>query len=550
MRSARRIAAICGALAMAAGLMVTLATSASAADSTTYLGGVIGKGDVAVGGGKVFVSASDRIVVADTNGALTGAVTGLSNAQDLVVTPDGARLYAALSGSDEVAEIDTATLAVTRRFDVAAHRCPQHLSLSGARLWVGYGCNTPGAWENGAYSLDLSATAPQPAAPVKHGVGAAPLVAAAGDTLVVGTTGTTSSDLLMFDVGGDNPTPRGTLDGFTSGLAFLEELAITPDGSTVITVARAESRLEAWDTTSLTAVRAYTDAQGDAVAVALSPDGARLAGGWASSASKPRVTVHDAATAQQTNAYEDTTREPVYASVAFSGSDLFAVQRERKTGRLYLWRVHGAALPASAVRLTPPAEAKALEPLTITGQLTTNGLSAPGAQPLVVTRQPPRGAIVTLPTATTKADGTFTITDTPPIGGWTTYQVLWDGDAGFRWSSASVRVFVSRREWTLTLTGPDVGTVGQPLQFSGTLSNVDPVSPAGVPLSVRRAVFTPDGSYYTELPKLTTGADGSFSFSDTPVESGPQTYIVTKAEDNVYLPAQASHDVNVQAATQ
>ncbi|MFC4120727.1 YncE family protein [Nonomuraea zeae] len=107
--------ALIGVLAFGA----AVAPAARAADSTTLLEGVTGVSDLAVGAGKVFVSANDRIVV-------TGR--------------DGTRLYAALSGSNELVEIDTGTLAVTRRLDLAAYPCPATLSLSGDRLWIGYGC--------------------------------------------------------------------------------------------------------------------------------------------------------------------------------------------------------------------------------------------------------------------------------------------------------------------------------------------------------------------------------------------------------------------------
>ncbi len=111
---------------MTAGLLTALAPAVSAADSTTDLGVSLDiytkSGDVAVGGGKVFVSANDRIVVADTRGTLTGAITGLSGATALAITPDGTRLYTALRGSNEVAEIDTAALAVIRRIDLASSR--------------------------------------------------------------------------------------------------------------------------------------------------------------------------------------------------------------------------------------------------------------------------------------------------------------------------------------------------------------------------------------------------------------------------------------------
>ena len=40
----------------------------------------------------------------------------------------------------------------------------------------------------------------------------------------------------------------------------------------------------------------------------------------------------------------------------------------------------------------------------------------------------------------TAADGTFSVTDTPPVGGDIRYDVAWDGNAGYRGSGASVTV--------------------------------------------------------------------------------------------------------------
>ncbi|MFC7585339.1 YncE family protein [Nonomuraea antimicrobica] len=166
--------------------------------------------DLAVGGGRVFVPADDRIIVADTGANLTGSVvTGLSGVRELAMNADDTRLYAALTGSNEVAEIDTASLAVIRRIDLSAHPCPSTLVLLGERLWVGHGCdNGPG----GVVGLDLSAATPAPVT-----VGGehlrAPVLAAAGDTLVVGRTSLHHADMLVYDVGGGTPELRGTIDG-------------------------------------------------------------------------------------------------------------------------------------------------------------------------------------------------------------------------------------------------------------------------------------------------------------------------------------------------
>ncbi|MGP3963202.1 hypothetical protein ACTWPT_45185 [Nonomuraea sp. 3N208] len=56
----------------------------------------------------------------------------------------------------------------------------------------------------------------------------------------------------------------------------------------------------------------------------------------------------------------------------------------------------------------------------------------------------------------TAADGTFTVTNRPPVGGQVRFTVLWNGNGDFRWSSASATAAV-RYPSSLTLTGPTPG---------------------------------------------------------------------------------------------
>ncbi|YCK38335.1 hypothetical protein ACNF49_31055 [Actinomadura sp. ATCC 39365] len=535
-RSARWSAA----LVVTAGLLATLAPAASAADSTTYLEGVTGVGDVAAGGGKVFFAARDRIVVADTGGAVTGAVTGLSGADGLALTPDGSRLFAALSGSNQVAEINVADLTVTRRIDLAAYPCPTHLSLSGDRLWVGYGCTF-----GGVLSLDVSAATPQPTRIVSdmHG---APLVAAAGDTVVLGESGISQSDLLVFDVSTTPPTRRGIIEDDPYS-ANLEDLTITPDGSTAISAFGAARWYTAWDTTSLAKVRTYgvetgPEFSGYPIALAISPDGSQVAGGRVSG---PDVALYDAATTTKTYTDDHPVGELVPRTLAFSGADVFGVLKEQSTGRFSLWRLAGATLPASAVSLTAPPSATALEPLTVTGALTLSGGTAPGAQPLVVTRKLPNGTSTTLPTVTTAADGTFTLTDTPPTGGAITYAALWDGSPGFRWSSTSVTLTVARHATSLTLSGPQNGKIGKQLVLDGTL-DIGGHPPA--PLSYVKLVrtITDDSGTTTVSRSVPLATDGSFSTADSPRVNGQYAYTVEWAGDGATLPSQANRTVTVK----
>ncbi|MFI5490712.1 hypothetical protein [Micromonospora echinaurantiaca] len=529
-------------LAVAAGLVATVAP-ASAAGTTALLEGATGVGDVAAGGGHVFVATDQGVVVADTEGTPTSTIN-LPGAAGLALTPDSTRLYAALRNSNEVAEIATDTLAVVRRIALANNPCPSHLALAGTRLWVGYGC---GQAYGGVVGLDVSVADPQPYGLAFNMYGA-PVVAAAGGTVVTGELGLGPGKLEVYDVSTTPATKRGEISGHTYGLGDLNDIAISADGSTVYSAFNRPNQFDAWDTTTLTRIRSFganETSSGIPKSVALSPDGAHLAGGRISG---PFVSVFDVADTTPTYADTNPTGETVPRSLAFSGTDVFSVLRGWSNGQFYLWRLTGALLPPSTLALTPPAEATALAPLTLTGRLTLSDGSAPGKQPLVVTRQLPDGTRSTLDGVTTAADGRFTVTDTVSIVGDVRYDVYWDGTPAFRWSSTSLTVTVAPHPSSLTLSGPTSGTNGRPLTFTGVLDLGGLTPPAGTTIDVWRDVTNRTGTSRTYLPTVTPASDGSFSFVDTPPTGGQYTYSVHFWTNPVFQVAYASHKVSVRGA--
>ncbi|MFG3702034.1 hypothetical protein ACGF5C_29680 [Micromonospora sp. NPDC047620] len=540
--------ALASTLVAAAGLVAAVAP-AQAADTSTALQGVKFVKDIAAGNGRLFISASDRIVVADDSGTPVGAITGLVEPNGLAVTPDGSRLYAALNGSNEIAEIDTAALAVTRRFDLAAFPYPTYLSLAGDRLWVGHGPTN--SWSGGVVGLDLSATTPEPVR-IASGLYGPPMVAAAGSTVVAGENGISPADLYVYDVSTTPATLRGVIDGHTHSLGRLRDITITADGSKAITAFDSPYRYDIWDTASVTRVGAYGEEPtfvGFPHAVALSPDGAHVIGARASrdriELAGPRIAVYDAATTTKQHTADNPAGQVVEGALTFSGTDAFTVLLEMSTGRYTLWRLRGATLAPSSVTATAPATGTALVPLTVTGRLTLSDGSAPGAQPLVVTRRHPDGTSATLAPLTTAADGTFSITDTPPVGGTLHYEVLWDGNSAFRWSQAAATVEVARQPSTLSLTGPSTASTGRQLRFSGVLETPGrPLTP-GTTLSVWRIVNGEDITT-VYLPPVTPAEDGSFRFTDTPGAAGEYTYTVQWGGDQTFLYARASHVVVVR----
>jgi hypothetical protein len=393
----------------------------------------------------------------------------------------------------------------------------------------------------GVISIDITAPTSQPLK-VGPSMYSAPLVAAAGSTLVVGAWDNSQSDLTVYDVSTTSATLRGVIDGHANSLGSLHDLTITPDGSMAISAFSTPYGYEGWDTTSFTKVRQYGD-KGEPQSVAVSPDGAYVAGAR-TVGSGSAIALYDAATSAEAYAGDNPTGTFVAGSLTFAGSDIFGVLRDQHTGQLYLWRMQGATLPASTLTLTAPSEGTALSPLAMTGRLAFPDGSNPGAQPLSVTRRLPDGTSTRLP-ATTAEDGTFAITDTPRVGGTIGYDVVWGGSSAFRWSTASATVMVAKRQSTLTLSGPAKGKVGKELELEGKLKVDEPGVVPNTWLKVLRTVSSDTGTVTTTVGQVTPATNGSFTFFDMPTDGGQHTYTVQFAGDRATLPAQASHDVTV-----
>ncbi|MER7365817.1 hypothetical protein [Nonomuraea wenchangensis] len=539
-RLARRLLTCAAAVVTVAGLLVAPAT---AADSFTALG-VYPQSitpDVTTGAGKVFVSVGDQITVSDTQGSLTGAITGLPGVKGLVTTPDGTRLYAALSGSNQVAEIDTGSLAEIRRIDLAAYLCPSTLSMAGGRLYVGYGCSYES--NGGVLSLDVAAASPEPI-PIEARLFNTPLVAAAGQTLVVGITGLSPGALRIYDISGADATFRGVVSGHTYSLSNLQDISISTDGSTVYSAFGAPARYDAWNTADMTLIRSYqldVGSRGGAKAVAVSPDGAHLLGVTSSDLG---VAVYDTTTAEKTFTYKDRLFEISAGSLVFTGRDVFGVVREsgNASGRIHLLRLPDVTLAASTLTLTAPAAGTILQPLTLEGRLSFAGGATPGERSVVVTRRLPDGTRQPLPEITTATDGTFSITDTPQVSGTITYDALWDGSPDFRWSRASAAVTIAKVRSSVSWAPAPATTLFEPFTWDLRLSLADGSAPGAQRVVVTRQL--PDGTI-EPLPEITTAADGTFSITDTPQVSGMIWYEVRWAGDSVYDAARSSHGLMV-----
>jgi YVTN family beta-propeller protein len=532
-----------GVLAAPASAAPAAADTLSAAASTeTLLDGVTAAADVATAGGKVFVSAVDRVVVADGNGAVVDSIGALPGATGLATSADGSRIYVALRDSGEVAVFDTATLAELRRIPVgSSYPCPRRLALDGTRLVIGYGCDQ---WGGGVLAVDVSAASPEIVSVWADGYDA-PLVAAAGGLIATGSGGLSPAQVHIFAVEGSTVTLRGTVPSEWGAASNLQDLALTPDGSTAILAFGYPYYHPAYDTTTLTEVRRYGEGLGYYPnAATVSPDGAYVALGRGAS----RVlSVHRVADGGLLSEADPTSGDLVDGSLAFAGEDVFGLVNDWQTGRFFLWRVPGATLPTSAISLSGPATTTALDPLTLTGRLTFSDGAAPGAQTVTVTRSLPDGSTSTLSPVTTHADGTFSITDRPSDAGTVEYTATWAGNADYRGSSGSFTVTVESRSATLTLTGPATSEAGKRIRLSGSLLLDGTTPKSGATLEVNRSISNNLRSSTVRLPDVTTDNQGAFRFSDTPREGGLVVYTVSWTGSAGYAEASASHQVSVSS---
>ncbi|MFE9917072.1 hypothetical protein ACFYPG_18175 [Micromonospora sp. NPDC005553] len=204
-------------------------------------------------------------------------------------------------------------------------------------------------------------------------------------------------------------------------------------------------------------------------------------------------------------------------------------------------------LPTSAISLSAPASATALDPITITGRLTLEDGAEPGAQELFVNRVVQDEPWTTLHT-TTAVDGTFTLTDAPPVSGHLRYDAYWFPAEKYQSSTASVSVQVAGRAATLTFDGPANGRDGRQLSLAGTLG-LDGKAPAQPQtLVVSRTIWNNrlDGALQ-QLPSVTTDSLGAFTVLDTPTQGGRYVYTVSWDGDPVYAAPSASHEVTVSS---
>ncbi|QNS05384.1 WD40 repeat domain-containing protein [Streptomyces xanthii] len=440
--------------------------------------GVKSVGDMAVDGvhKRIYLSdpQSDAIVVTDYAGAQLRRITGLDGVRGLALSADSSRLYAAVTDTDTIAEIDTAAGTTVGSYALGGADAPLDLAVAGDVLWFSYGPSGDGALG----SLDTTQPTPEPALGQKgsYTFYGAPVIAVSpdGKELAAGDPNTSGGVAAVYDLSGTTATER-VVKGL-EGASFHRQLAFSPDGTELFVAGGSGSAPSAYATTDLSPVRTYP-AGGFGSAVAVSPSGNVAEGSSPSYDSTVHVYRPGGTTAIRSYALGhtstissgDDTLVPGAVAWTPDGSLLFAVS-DNYEGAFRLHTYTDPNRTAPTLTVNAPSTATRATSLTATGKISS---VVPFTAPvqLTVTRsdlETPSGKVVK--TVTTKADGTYSFTDTPPAGGKVTYKVSYAGDADHAPVSKSDAVEVSRNSTTLTLNkNKNVYEYGSDVTFTAHL---------------------------------------------------------------------------------
>jgi hypothetical protein len=409
----------------------------------------------------IFFSQMDPgdIVVVNYSGQTVATIPNEPNADGLTLSSDGSTVYAAIAGSQAIAAISTSTLTETARYPLG--QSPSSVAYAGGKIWFGYVRASTGNGEVG--SIDPTDPSALPTLNATHSPAGtwsgSPLVAASPNgELAVADQGLTAK-VATYDVSSGTATALAPPTTFSSGPFGVANMQITPDGKDVLVAILGASAVLDLQVSDLSVVRQYA-VNDDPRAVSITSNGTSALGSvGAPQSGTPEVALYAPGGSASLNTYSFNSLGATFldgVAITPDGSKLFAVTAlppvttpngvVLSTPNLVLDIIANPAQVSSTLGVTGPATARKGHAITLAGTL---GGPSPyaGGQTLHVTRTDPANPDgVALPDVTTAADGSFSITDTPPKfngdSGTVTYQVSYAGDAYLTASTASASVTV------------------------------------------------------------------------------------------------------------
>ncbi|MDX2543035.1 Ig-like domain repeat protein [Streptomyces sp. WI04-05B] len=261
---------------------------------------------------------------------------------------------------------------------------------------------------------------------------------AAPGLLALGETGSSSSTVGVVDVSGAAPTMVAWNSNSYELNNGIHDLDLVPGAPEVL--ADGTDR-DAYANGTLKKVGAYPGGQSADIA----PDGlvAQVNGAGT------KVAVYRPNATRPLRTYTTSTYDTADLAWAPDSSRVFALAGA--SGGYTLKVLTDPTRNVPTLTVNAPSNATRAKKLTVSGKLSAT-VALPAGVKLSVTRtdlETPNGRA--LPSVTVKANGTYSFTNTPPVGGTVTYKVSYSGDATHAPVTVSDRVAVSRAASTLTL---------------------------------------------------------------------------------------------------
>jgi hypothetical protein len=196
----------------------------------------------------LFVSEGDRldysatggsgaILVTGLDGTAVKTISGLSGVRGLALSPDGATLYAAVTGANEIVAISTSTLQTTATYTLGTGYNPYNLAFEDGLLWVSYGAANSAT--SGIGYIDPGAASPVLVPGVLNDLWTQPPYISADPArastssgtgaIVASETSVTPTPVASFEISGGTVTSSDTAS--ISGLDPERALEVLPGGS-------------------------------------------------------------------------------------------------------------------------------------------------------------------------------------------------------------------------------------------------------------------------------------------------------------------------------
>ena len=483
-------------------------------------------------------SSQNEILVTDLAGQPVTTITGQDGVLGLALSPDGSTLYAALSAGHAVTAIDTATLQQTASYPLGSGNTPRDVAVQSGKVWVSYSNGTAGQAAIG--DIDVAAASPvfQTQAAMGGWYSAPDLAADPQDSgvLVAAQPSSSPSTVASYSVSADPATATVPPTWFQN-CENEQDLAVIPGGSQFILACGAPYNHYRYRTSDLSQQGSYAStAYPNAVAIDANGEVAAGSFAWYS----PDLYIYDPSGSTRLNTYDlggsNTNLTVVARGLAWApdGSQLFAVLGISGSSTSYSLRVIGKpTFRQSALTLAGPSAAGITKPVTLTGSLTLGGVAAPAGTAVTVTRTVAGGAGKTF-NLSTAADGSYTLTDTPPALGQYTYTASYSGDSSTASATASRSVNVTLNPTSLTVsTGAAVYT------YKPTITVTAHLGTTGSNRTV--SIYAqPAGGSKKLLKTGTVDASGNLAVRYTAPHNTTFSAVFTGDQD--YAPATLTHD--------